>query len=260
MKDFVLKCYDDYKVFIGLNDDIMPKLNPIILEQKDCVNNSLAYVITDEITSLIANIYINPVLNDFKDRFKISKLFHEFTHILDYINFSSKYNEKDLLSIMTTYSEYHASQIEIAYNVGLKNIYNIRKFNLDKTFITYENRQIKIEEDYVIPIANVLKIIDKPFDTYNELSAVNYFKNYKIFETKTMYYLAKRNFCEKISLSKIPNLTDKFYNSFAPYIRKLEEYIESKDFDNLIIARKGLWHYYTTHFICKERYILPKEL
>lgn len=261
MKDFVLKCYNDYKIYVDLDDSIMPKLNPVILEKEYDIHGKhpLAYVNSDEILSPVVNLYINPLLKDYNERFQIAKLFHEFTHILDGNTLFKDYSEKDFMHLMSTYSEYHASQIEVAYNIGFKNIHSFRKINLDKTFVFYENNKIKINEDYLHPMADALCIIDKSVNAYFELDVVEYYRNYSAFETKTMYYLGKRKFCDKFSLKRIPNITANNYGQFYPYIKKIEQCIEIKDYQNLISARKELWKFYTSYFSCKESFILPTE-
>lgn len=256
MQDYILKAYDDYKIYMGLSDDIMPSLNPVIFKDVARNKSKIAYVNADEVMLPTVNLYVNSTISDYNERFKLAKLYHEFTHILDGITLSKDFEFEDLIHIMSTYSEYHASQIELAYNIGFKNIHSFRKINLDKTFVNSENEKISVIDDYIQPMADALVIIDKPFNAYDELNAVEYYQNYSWFETKSMYYLGKENLCSKISFSTLPNVTDIQYGKFAPYIRNIEQCIQKKNYQGLIKARKELREFYTSYFICKQNCLL----
>lgn len=250
MKEFIFQCYEEYKKFVNIKGCILPSIHPVLQnvhEQKDG-KSSYAYINNDEIGNDPINLYYSKSLFDFHDTFKKAILFHEFTHVFDGIIFYSSYNEKDLSSIMATYSEYHASQIELAYKAGFRNIHSCYKIDLSKTYIYSENQKIKIESDYIHPVSDALTIIEEPNNSYYDLSNYDYYLNYKVFEVKTMYYLGKKNFCKKYSLKNIPDLTIKWYGAFYPSVQKIEQCIINKDFDSLILARKGLFGKYFSTF------------
>jgi hypothetical protein len=224
MKNFVFECYNNYKTFMCLNDDVLPKINPIIQKQEGKDGwIPLAYVNADEVLLPIVNLYINPRLFDCPKQFQQAKLYHEFTHILDANTMFKDYKYRDLEALLSTYSEYHASQIELACNIGFKNVHSIRKINLEKTFVSNEKSTCKIQDDYLLPLVEACCIIDKPDDQYYNLSVYDYYGYYSAFEARTLYYLGKQQLCEKISIKKIANITESNYREFAPYIIEIKK-------------------------------------
>lgn len=235
MIDFILQCYEEYKIFMDLEPDILPQIMPVEESYQEETNgkNPWAYINEDEIGHSSINLYYNSKLSQNRRDFIKAILYHEFTHIYDGILYKDKYNEDIFSGIMHTYSEYHAAQIELACKVGFRNIHSFRKINLDKTYVPYENITHKIEKDYLHPFADALVFIDKPKDYYYDLPCDEYYSNYKTFESKTMYYLGKRTFCSKYSLKRIPNITQQQYKEFYPFVKQIEQYIVLKEFDKL---------------------------
>lgn len=239
MIDKVLDFYKEYKVFMNLQNILLPEITPII--EPVNILPTLAHINTDEITSENVNIYCSPKLFECSEQFQKTKIFHEFTHILDYLNLSTKYHGEDLDKILATYSEYHASQIELACNIGFKNIHALHKINLDKTYVATETGTTIIENDYINPMASALVVIDKPSDAYLNLSSEDYYAHFIKFEINTMYYLGKQNFCSKISLKRIPNITRQNYLDFYPCLSNIEFCIKNKEFGRLPLLEKILF-------------------
>ncbi len=261
MREFILQYYEEFKQFMDLNSVMMPGINPIEEKPKNNENGKtpLAYVNSDEIRNRIVNVYYSPNLFLCPKIFQKSKLFHEYTHILDANQIPANFSYNEFRAIMSTYSEYHASQIELVCNIGFKDIHSFHKIDLSKTFVTNEDERINVETDYIHPMADSLVIIEKQTYDYYNLSDYDYYLNYHVFEAKTMYYLGKRNLCEKLSLRKIPDITDKLYGTFAYHIRKIEKLIKENDFSELYQARKELWDKYLEYFPYRNKDLLPKE-
>lgn len=175
------------------------------------------------------------------------------------MNLSKNYNEEDLSKILSTYSEYHASQIELACNVGFRNIHAFHKINLDKTYIDTESGKTKIQNDYLKPMADALVIIDKPSDAYLDLSSEEYFCYFKKFETNTMYYLGKQNFCSRFSLKQIPNITRKNYIDFYPCIANIENCIKNNEYNKLPFLEKSLFGEFYKRYPNNDFELLIKE-
>ena len=74
MQNFALKCYENYKNYMDLDNNIMPKLNPIMLYREEDIRGKcpLAYVNSDEILLPVVNLYINPLLKDYNEQFQIA--------------------------------------------------------------------------------------------------------------------------------------------------------------------------------------------
>lgn len=253
MDGFILKCYEEYKTFMDIKEELLPSINPIEIgiSKRDNGKCIYAYINEDEIGNNPMNLYYSSDLFNCHKTFQKAKLFHEFTHILDGFELIKKYS-KFLLPIMNTYSEYHASQIELASNIGFKNIHCFHKFNIDKTFVYDQDRKIKITSDYISPASDALAIIGVSSNSYYDLSEYDYYLNYKTFETKTMYYLGKKNFCLKYSIKNVPDLTKKWYGNFYPFIYEVEQTIINCDFEKMSDVRNRLWRQYYVTFPFKN--------
>lgn len=262
MKEFVLECYKEYAKFMDIGNDVLPDINPISQNSNNKNNGKSPYAYIDdgEIGDNPINLYYSQILCDCHKTFQKAILFHEFTHIYDETIFWSIYDKKELSSIMATYSEYHAAQIELACKVGFRSIHSCYKINLSKTYVYAQNKKIKIEIDYIHPVSDALTIVEQPSDSYINLDEYDYFLNYKIFEAKTMYYLGKKNFCQKYSLKKISDMTSTWYKEFYPFVRDIENIINDKKYSELILARKALWEKYISYFPYNNINSLLKKL
>lgn len=259
MNDFILQSYNDFKIFMDIkNGIILPRINPILVNDNE--NKTYAHVNSDEIKNDVVNLYYINKLSNFHETFQKSILFHEFTHILDSIMLSRQYSGKTLNALLNTYSEYHASQIELSINIGFKNIHSYYKIDLDKTYIHNENEFINITSDYIRPLSSVKTIIDAPKNSYFDLSTYNYYSYYKEFETKSMYYLGKKNLCLNISVQQMPDLTKTWYGEFYPVVYTMEQAIINKKFDMVLIARERLFQKYYNVFPFKNIENLLNEL
>lgn len=254
MIEFVWQCYEEYKRFMDLKTDILPQIIPsvIIRPENETGKYPYAFVNEDEIGNDPINIYYDSNLSNKSKDFIKAILFHEFTHILDGLTFKDMYDNRNYMAIMATYSEYHAAQIELACKAKFKNIRSFRKIDLNKTYVPCEDSMHKIESDYIEPMADSLLVIEKACDYYYDLSCVEYFRYYKVFESKLMYYLGKKNFCAKYSLKREPDITQKAYGDFYPYIHDIEICIQNKNFDKLLELKLKLWNNYLSVFKLKK--------
>lgn len=247
MKDIILDWYEEYKTFMCLKSDSLPQINPIM--KSDLNKKIFAYINNDEIGYDIINLYYNyKLLSGCHINYQKSILFHEFTHILDGVKLLESYDNKNFVAIMATYSEYHASQIELACNIGYKNIHLLNKMNLSKTIVVNKNEKIEANNEYTIPLSLALLISEAEKSSFLNLTEIEYFSKYKKFESNTMYYLGKKNFCKKVSSVKEPDLTKKFYKNFYPYIHNIEECIINNKFNLLFDSRHKLWEEYISYF------------
>lgn len=235
----------------------LPIINPIINDDGNAM--ILAYVNADEILQSTVNLYINSKLFTYDKKYQKSKLFHEFTHIFDANKLLGNYPYKIMECLLSTYSEYHASQIELAYNIGAKSINTLPKIDIHKTYVAYENKVVEVSTDFLQPLADAICIIDKNRMAYFSLKPSEYYRKYLVFRTKSMYYLGKRGLCDMISMKQIPDTT-KHLKTFSSYIRKMEHCIKIKDFDGLLIAEKRLMAHFVECFPIKDIDILNKIL
>lgn len=252
MQEFVEQCYTNYIKNAGIQDNIFPKLKPIII---NATNNekqiSYAYINSNNILDSTVNLYIHPQFFLYTKQFQESKLYHEFTHILDAITLFKNYSESDRRILLSIYSEYHASQIELIYAIGFKSFYPDKKIDLSKTLIPYKNTTCSVEKEYLRPLNDALNIIQQDNDFYYNINVVEYYQNYTIFESNLMYYLGKKNLCVEISIENIlfiTNILERLFGEFLPIIRNIENNIKLKNFNTLIQLRNELFNKYITYF------------
>ena len=251
MNEYIKKCYMDFIDFMGIQNKKLPQINPVINTNE---NNTapIAFVNTDEISYPVTNVYYNLKLFTYNQEYIKTILFHEFTHMLDYLTCKSEFlNENDFIAFMSLYSEYHASKIELACNVGCKNFQSKPKMDIKETFVIHKNTTCSIENTYLEPMASALTIIDKPSNAYFNLAIDDYYRKYKNFEAYTMYFLGKRDFCMIISTKPFPDILEKQYGEFSSYITNILQCIRTKNFSMFPHVRKELWNKFLSTYNSK---------
>lgn len=258
MKKFILQCYEEFHTFMKIKKGKLPQLNPVSFEVNE--TNSIAYVDLDIIQYPVTNIYYSVDFCKYQKEYKKVKLFHEFTHIVDKIILSKDYNPKDLSIIMSTYSEYHASKIELMKNLGFKDVSSIHKMDLSATIVFNEQDKCSITTDYLQPLAEATIIISKPKLSYYNLSVKEYYLKYKKFMVNTMYYLGKKNLCRAISVKPHPDLTEEWYGEFYPFIHNIEKAILERKLDDIPQLEKELWNKFVDTFSFKDMKMLNEVM
>lgn len=77
-----------------------------------------AKILLSELKEGIYKIYINNTMNKFPQEYQNSVLWHEFTHVRDFLVYSAEY-ENNLNDILKSYSEVHAENIKLRYLLHL---------------------------------------------------------------------------------------------------------------------------------------------
>lgn len=246
-KKYILDCYCDYRNFMQINKYRieMPLLN---VKKSDSNENALAYVVTDEISNKIANIYYSSKWEDLSTELQHAKLFHEFTHIVDCLMIKRITDEKTLLVILATYSEFHASQVELYDLLGIKNVTKFDKIDLENKLISEEREWIPASQAYLGALASSSVIIDKETMYYYDYDMLDYFKKYFMFEARAMYTLGKYEVCKKVSTEKIPNIIEKTYGKFFPYIFNIRKCFSLNQLPSIPKYRSELWEKFKSEF------------
>ena len=76
-------------------------------------------------------IHFSNCLDDCVQQYQKSVIWHEATHIHDIIEIKNKYPDKDISSIIASYSEAHATEIQLRYLLKLN--------SSEKTIFTLQN-------------------------------------------------------------------------------------------------------------------------
>lgn len=247
MDKYVQNCYLDYKKFMKQTN--IPDIEPIFDVDGASIKNTVAYVENDDLRKSIIPIYISKDLFSYNEQYYKSKLFHEFTHIFDAnVTFEKIYDEDELLKLMSSYSEYHASQIELLSLLKYKVISPIvKKFNLNTKI--YEKNEYKTIQDYLLtPLVDALTILDKDRNAYTLLTDNEYNIKYVTAEKNIFYYLGKYRVCDVYADKKPHNFFHEF-GVFENDVQNIYCSLKSKDFTNILNNTNNFMMHYLYYFL-----------
>lgn len=231
LNDKILKLVERYHNFINCE---LPKFDIKLSNNK----NSFAYFEYEELLENTNILYIDTNLFNYDDDFAKSILFHEFTHLNDFNYLKDKFNKIQLLKLMQTYSEYHASQIEL-----LSQLYNsligIQKRVNKNQKIWYKNEQQSINEHLIYPLADGTAILDASYNDFTNLSDEDFYKKCLNARTFMMYYFGKLDACNKYVQGGVIDLFKKeepFYQELNQLHLILQNSVNVIDKADLILA------------------------
>lgn len=141
--------YSEYKKFINVTR--LPNIITIIKDDTKDIFSSYAYVDRDCLNETPIPLYISCQLFAYKEQFYKSILYHEFTHICDWAVTLKNMDITQATKLMSTYSEFHASQIELLCNLGYNRAFNIfEKFDICSK-LQEENKIVDVNHYLVTP-------------------------------------------------------------------------------------------------------------
>ena len=227
----------------------LPPINPIIDVSNAIIKGTMAYVnIDDLMKNSIIDLYVDKTLFSFNKNFYRAILFHEFTHIYDNLKLCK--NVKDIykhIEIMSTYSEFHASQVEILTNLELPCVLpNVYKINMtDKLY--YKHEYLNVEQYLLYPLADSTVILQKKPKSFKDLSSEEYNITYVKSKKSLMYYLGKYSICDLFAKPKPHN----FFNEFGVF--KLDalifyKYLLLKDIDKILEQESKFRSHFFSYF------------
>lgn len=111
-------------------------------------------------------LYYHEDLFTYLPQYRNAILLHEFTHISDFLKFR-KYGHEQVNIIMSTYSEFHATQMEFMKLCGIHRITTKCKKPLN-TIICFQDKKITIKEYIDFLVAEVLAILDEDISTLDD--------------------------------------------------------------------------------------------
>lgn len=233
--------YDEFKVFIKENK--MPLIIPV---EKSSENNNMdefAFIEKDFIRGIAVPIIYNKSLFDYNENFVKSIFFHEFTHIYDANIRFKNLNEKDFNTVIDSYSEYHASQIEMGSLIGMKNkndVLTIASKLEIKSKVFYKNELEDIESYIITPLADITSIICQDRDAYIDLSDFEFAKQYVKLEKNIFYYYGKYDLYTKYANKNMPDLLQKNCQNFSDIISKIHNAVKTKNIEPSIYNIRNL--------------------
>lgn len=254
MNKIVSNCYIAYRLLYCKDHTAMPPIMSNITS--NIQSGVMAYVDFDDLSKPVVPVNIKPTLFEQDGRYIEAMLFHEFTHILDSRELMHKFPPDKANALMKTYSEFHASQVELNTIIPANDRENI---DINTYIITTDIGRETVINNCLGQMSSAISIISKPRDEYTSLSAEEYYKKYLTFETRTMYYLGKKSVCESLS-AKFPTALLKGYGAFAPYVSCMDNACRAKDYNKILFFKDCICKLYKETFPCGEAQRLPESI
>lgn len=194
-KDSVYELYNEYK-----KEKNCAELPNFDLDISYSVG-ALAMFKLDELLEENYILHINHLISTYEDIFTKSILYHEFTHFYDFINMKDKILRKNIEYFMRTYSEYHASQEEISFQI---NHIHLKSVN-DKVF--YKSKEKCDIYDYLTdPLSMAMNEMDKERGAYKNMTELEVETKFHYTEKALFYYLGKLSISHKYFPNDVKNI------------------------------------------------------
>lgn len=247
-KEKIYNYYDEYKKFMQV--DKMPLIIPVE-RHKNRNYDSLASLDKDFIqVHGIPVTYVDSLLN-YDEQFIKSIFFHEFTHIYDanikFINL----DKESLDIVMDSFSEYHASQIEMASQTDMKSKNDI--FTLSTKFRAgckmKDKEEVTDVQNYILnPLSDIVSVLNNPRCSFSNMSEYFFLKQYLDTERRIFYYYGKYDLYIKYSGRNMQDLLISNCPEFSKEINNIHKILKSKDIVNNIDSMRSAVHNF------KEKY------
>lgn len=146
----------------------MPKMKLSFMKERDEMG-TFAYTNNSEMEEALSKkesitLYYHEDLFTYLPKYRNAILLHEFTHISDFLKFRK---HEQVSIIMSTYSEFHATQMEFMKLCGIHRITTKCKKPLN-TIICFQDKKITIKEYIDFLFAEVLAILDEDISTLDD--------------------------------------------------------------------------------------------
>lgn len=219
----VKSLYNEYKKFI--NCDLLPdyELHPFnfLINKNNIIENSMSAKVEFKNNTPILSIEEN--IFKIKPQTAEAILFHEFTHIWDETTYLQNLSYEERKFILHSYTEYHATYIQMMRACNFNNIKDDKK--LDENVTVYDDNKpqniinyIKsLENDYLDTVRNIIFKDFQPIDTLMLIiyglylqSKIDFFENYcsfninQLINTQVAIDLFGDNFNKLIELIRNP--------------------------------------------------------
>lgn len=227
MEKMIYNLYEKYKVYI--HERSLPDIIPIDATEYN-INNNLAFLKSEFVYQNPIPVYYDKKLFKYEEQFYKSILYHEFTHIYDiHVGFKN-IKDKDIFTLLTsTYSEYHASQIELLSQINSNSIADaIDNLDINSNMI-YKDEHLNLNQYLIIPLADFTSVLDNDNSTYQNLAEFEFARQYVNVEKNIMYYLGKYDTCKSFASGTIFNLLEKNCPVFVNDIEEIHVILKSKE-------------------------------
>lgn len=167
-------------------------------------NDFYGQVKREEITNNDYIIRFSNCLDDCVQQYQKSVIWHEATHIHDIIDLQNKYPDKDISPIIVSYSEAHATEIQLRYLLKLNSSEIIDQ---KKRYLPYKSNNKEV-------LGNI---------TANYINqSVQYIKNYNVSRKPKDFKAFISNYCYFCGYMKLKKKSDA--DKLVDYVHKLFPY------------------------------------
>lgn len=204
--DIIYKYFDEFK-----KEQKCEKLPKFSIDQNDN-GDSFGRFDFNELQNKQYILHLNCKLGNYPDQFIKSILWHEFIHFYDYCELKNKLNSDDLLTYMTSDSEYHAAQNELMCQIKYSLI------NCRKVTLYYKNEEYTLKDYMISTLSNLTAIANADRNKYQDYTEEQLLRECISAQKFLFYYLGKLKIAQEFSQDEIidllPNINSVFQSNF----------------------------------------------
>lgn len=198
-------------------------------------------------------LHLNYKLENYPVQFIKSIFWHEFTHFYDYCELENKLNAEDLLTYMTSDSEYHAAQNELMCQIKYSLI------NEKKVVLYYENKECTLQDYIIFVLSNLTTIIDADRNKYQNYTEEQLLQVCTYAQKFLFYYLGKLKIAQEFSQNQIIDLLPKNSSVFQSNINTIKTVLDltlgnvEKGIKAMKSVLKGFERDFILYYKCGEK-------
>lgn len=195
--DIIYKYFDEFK-----KEQKCEKLPKFSINQNDN-GDSFGRFDFNELQNKQYILHLNCKLGNYPEQFVKSILWHEFTHFYDYCELKNKLNSDDLLTYMTSDSEYHAAQNELMCQIKYSLI------NCRRVTLYYKNEECTLKDYMISTLSNLTAIANAGRNKYQDYTEEQLLRECISAQKFLFYYLGKLKIAQEFSQGEIIDLLPK---------------------------------------------------
>lgn len=205
--------YAKYQIFIV--DSNMPKYKVDFIDSTKTKVSYSMKVLTQK-NPMILNVNMGFLVGE-NGKHCQPNLYHEFTHMWDHNNLFRDKDQQERKSVLSLYTEYHASQIEFLRFMEFKSIKYTKHINSNDKFYEFDKEETVFE--FYDERCQLL------FESINDYKDDNSAKNYKAVIDSYMYIFGVKSIYDKyIGIINIPQIDSIFHDNIMNIYSLLQDY------------------------------------
>lgn len=202
-----------YQTFIG--DSNIPKYKINFVDNKDFSISYSMEVLTQKIP-MILNVNMGFMVGK-SGKHCQPTLYHEFTHMWDHSNLFQDKDQQERKSVLSLYSEYHASQMEFLRFMEFESVKHTKGIDPNDKFYEFDKEETVFE--YYDERCQLL------FESINNYKDDNSTKNYKAIIDSYMYVFGIKSMYDKyVGIIDIPQVDSIFHDNIMNIYPLLQDY------------------------------------